>query len=139
MEAGTNFPGYSSIIPQDSATIAQILQAYGYATAWFGKDHNTPDWETSAIGPFDRWPLGLGFDYFYGFVGGETHQYHPSLVENTTRLEELPQAYEDETYTLNTDLADRAINYIRTAHALSPDKPFFVYFAPPKAPLMEPA
>ncbi|MBP0021487.1 MAG: arylsulfatase [Cyanobacteria bacterium SBLK] len=131
MEAGTNFPGYSSIIPQDSATIAQILQAYGYATAWFGKDHNTPDWETSEIGPFDRWPVGLGFDYFYGFVGGETHQYHPSLVENTTRIDEPPATNVDGSpYILNTDLADRAINYIRTTYALSPEKPFFVYFAP---------
>jgi len=131
METATNFPGYSSIIPQDSATIAQILQDYGYATALFGKHHNTPDWENSAIGPFDRWPVGLGFDYFYGFVGGETHQYHPSLVENTTRIDEIPKTNADGSpYILNTDLADRAINYIRTTHALSPDKPFFVYFAP---------
>lgn len=131
MEAGTNFPGYSTVIPQDAATIGQILQAYGYATAWFGKNHNVPDWETSAVGPFDRWPVGLGFDYFYGFVGGETHQYHPSLVENTTRLDEVPATNADGSpYILNTDLADHAINYIRTAQALSPDKPFFVYFAP---------
>lgn len=130
-ETATNFPGYSSIIPQDSATIGQILQDYGYATAWFGKHHNTPDWETSAIGPFDRWPVGLGFDYFYGFVGGETHQYHPSLVENTTRIDEIPKTNADGSpYILNTDLADRAINYIRTTHALSPEKPFFLYFAP---------
>ncbi|NEQ72646.1 MAG: arylsulfatase [Okeania sp. SIO2C9] len=130
MEAGTNFPGYSTLIPQNAATIGQILQSYGYATSWFGKNHNTPDWETGAIGPFDRWPVGLGFDYFYGFVGGETNQYHPALVENTTRLEAPKTNADGSPYIFNTDLADHAINYIRTTYALSDEKPFFMFFAP---------
>lgn len=130
MEAGTNFPGYSTLIPQNAATIGQILQSYGYATSWFGKNHNVPDWETGAIGPFDRWPVGLGFDYFYGFVGGETNQYHPALVENTTRLEAPKTNADGSPYIFNTDLADHAINYIRTTYALSDEKPFFMFFAP---------
>ncbi len=129
-EAGTGFPGYSTIIPQSTATFAQVLQAYGYATGWFGKNHNVPDWETSAVGPFDRWPQGLGFDYFYGFVGGDADQYTPPIVENTTRLIP-PETNADGTpYHFNTDLADHAINYIQTTKALAADKPFFVYFAP---------
>ncbi|NES69168.1 MAG: sulfatase-like hydrolase/transferase [Okeania sp. SIO2D1] len=129
MEAGTGFPGYSTLIPQSAATFAQVLQAYGYATAWFGKNHNVPDWETSAVGPFDHWPQGLGFDYFYGFVGGETNQYKPPLVENTTRLEPPETNADGSPYHLTTDLADHAINYIRTEKALAADKPFFVYFS----------
>ncbi len=80
-EAGTGFPGYSGIIPASAATFAEVLREYGYANAWFGKNHNVPDWETSLVGPFDRWADGLGFDYFYGFVGGDTDQYSPALVE----------------------------------------------------------
>ncbi len=129
-EAGTGFPGYTGVIPDNAGTFAQILQAYGYATAWFGKNHNVPDWESSMAGPFDRWPQGLGFDYFYGFVGGDTDQFHPALVENTTRIEP-PEANADGTpYHLSTDLADHAINYIRQVNAVSPEKPFLVYLAP---------
>ncbi|MBD2427445.1 arylsulfatase [Phormidium sp. FACHB-1136] len=129
-EAGTGFPGYTGVIPDNAGTFAQILQAYGYSTAWFGKNHNVPDWESSMAGPFDRWPQGLGFDYFYGFVGGDTDQFHPALVENTTRIEP-PETNADGTpYHLSTDLADHAINYIRQVNAVSPEKPFLVYLAP---------
>jgi arylsulfatase A-like enzyme len=129
-EAGTGFPGYSGVIPDNAATFAQILQAYGYATAWFGKNHNVPDWESSMAGPFDRWPRGLGFDYFYGFVGGDTDQYSPALVENTTRIEPPATNADGSPYHLSTDLADHAINYIRQEKAVSPEKPFFVYLSP---------
>ena len=129
-EAGTGFPGYSGVIPDDAASFAQILQAYGYATAWFGKNHNVPDWESSMAGPFDRWPRGLGFDYFYGFVGGDTDQFHPALVENTTRIEPPETNADGSPYHLSTDLADHAISYIRQEQAVSPDKPFLVYLSP---------
>ncbi|MGF1460833.1 MAG: arylsulfatase [Leptolyngbyaceae cyanobacterium] len=128
-EAGTGFPGYTGIIPDNTASFAQILQAYGYATAWFGKNHNVPDWESSMAGPFDRWPRGLGFDYFYGFVGGDTDQFNPALVENTTRIEAPKTNRDGSPYHLSTDLADHAINYIRQEKAVSPDKPFFVYLS----------
>ncbi|NEQ43958.1 MAG: arylsulfatase [Leptolyngbya sp. SIOISBB] len=128
-EAGTGLPGYSGVIPKSAATFSQILQEYGYATAWFGKNHNVPDWESSAAGPFDHWPLGLGFDYFYGFVGGDTDQFHPAIVENTTRLEPPETNADGSSYHFTTDMADHAINYIQTVKALSPEKPFLAYFA----------
>ncbi len=128
-EAGTGFPGYSGIIPSSAATFAEILREYGYANAWFGKNHNVPDWETSLVGPFDRWSNGLGFDYFYGFVGGDTDQFHPALVENKKRIEP-PETNEDGSpYHFTTDIADRAIRTIRAAKAVAPQRPFFVYFA----------
>lgn len=129
-ELGTGFPGYSGEIPNSAATFAKILQEYGYATAWFGKNHNVPDWETSMVGPFDHWPQALGFDYFYGFVGGDTDQYSPALVENTTRLEPPQTNADGSPYHLSTDLADHAISYIRQVKAIAPDKPFFAYLAP---------
>jgi arylsulfatase len=86
-EWSTGFPSYTSMIPSTTATIARILRENGYNTAWLGKNHNTPDWESSVVGPFDRWPTGLGFDYFYGFIGGETHQFYPVLFENTKPVE----------------------------------------------------
>ncbi len=129
MEIGTGLPGYSGVIPQSAATFAKVLQENGYATSFFGKNHNIPDWETSAAGPFDHWPIGQGFDYFYGFVGGDTDQYHPALVENTTRLEPPETNSDGSPYHLTTDMADHAINYIQTIKALSPEKPFLAYFA----------
>ncbi|MEM1368121.1 MAG: arylsulfatase [Cyanobacteria bacterium P01_H01_bin.15] len=129
-EAGTGFPGYSGVIPENAATFAEILQDYGYSTSWFGKNHNVPDWESSVAGPFDRWPRGLGFDYFYGFVGGDTDQFHPALVENTTRIEPPETNADGSPYHLSTDLADHAINHIRQIKAVSPQKPYFVYFSP---------
>lgn len=128
MEWATGFPSYTTMIPRSTATIAQVLKANGYATWWFGKNHNTPDWETSVAGPFDRWPTGLGFEYFYGFNAGETHQYYPVLFENTTPVE--PDRGPDEGYHLMTDLTDRAISRMRYAKSVSPDKPFLLYFAP---------
>ena len=129
-ELGTGFPGYSGELPNSAATFAKILQEYGYATAWFGKNHNVPDWETSLAGPFDHWPNAQGFDYFYGFVGGDTDQYSPALVENTTRLEPPKTNADGSPYHLSTDLADHAISYIRQVKAIAPDKPFFTYLAP---------
>ncbi len=127
-EWATGFPSYTSMIPKATATIGRILKENGYNTAWFGKNHNTPDWESSVVGPFDRWPTGLGFDYFYGFIGGETHQYYPVLFENTRPVE--PESTPEEGYHLNTDLADRAIGWIRYSKSVNPDKPVLTYFAP---------
>lgn len=128
-EAGTGFPGYSGIIPASAATFAEVLREYGFENAWFGKNHNVPDWETSLVGPFDRWSEGLGFDYFYGFVGGDTDQYSPALVEGKKRLIP-PKTNEDGSpYHLTTDLADHAIRMIRASKAVAPQRPFFVYFS----------
>ena len=128
-EAGTGFPGYSGIIPASAATFAEVLREYGYMNAWFGKNHNVPDWETSIVGPFDRWSANLGFDYFYGFVGGDTDQFHPALVENKKRIEP-PETNEDGSpYHFTTDIADHAIRTIRASKAVAPQRPFFVYFA----------
>lgn len=128
-EAGTGFPGYSGIIPSSAATFAEIIREYGYANAWFGKNHNVPDWETSIVGPFDRWADGLGFDYFYGFVGGDTDQFHPALVENKKRMEP-PETNEDGTpYHFTTDITDHAIRMMRASKAVAPQRPFCVYFA----------
>ena len=86
-EWATGFPSYNNMIPKTTASVAATLKGNGYATSWFGKNHNTPDWESSVAGPFDRWPTGMGFEYFYGFIGGETHQYYPVLFENTRAVE----------------------------------------------------
>ena len=126
-EIAYGFPGYDGVIPQSTATIAQILRMNGYSTAMFGKAHFTPMWETSPAGPFDRWPTGLGFDRFYGFLGGETSQYEPALYDQTTPIEPYIGR---EDYHLSEDLADRAIEWIRLQKTSGPDKPFFVYFAP---------
>lgn len=127
-EWATGFPSYNNMIPRSTATIASVLKGNGYATSWFGKNHNTPDWESSVAGPFDRWPTGMGFDYFYGFIGGETHQYYPVLFENTVAVE--PQKSPEEGYHFMEDMTDRAINWIRYSKAVAPQKPFFTYFAP---------
>ena len=87
MEWATGFPSYSTMLPRETATVGEILKGNGYTTWWYGKNHNTPDWETTVAGPFDRWPTGMGFDYFYGFNAGETHQYYPVVFENTTPVE----------------------------------------------------
>src|SRR5262249_37204554 len=124
-EFATGFPGYTGLMPKDSATIAMMLQQNGYTTAWYGKNHNIADWESSEAGPYDRWPQQQGFDYFYGFVGGDTNQWHPALFENDHPVE---PPYDDPTYTLDRDLADRAIRRIRTQRAVAPNKPFFIYY-----------
>jgi arylsulfatase len=104
------------------------LQRNGYSTAWFGKNHNVPDNQTTSVGPFDRWPNGLGFDYFYGFIGGETDQWYPSLYENQNLVEDLPLP--EEGYNLTRDLADKTIAWIKQEKTTAPDRPFFAYFAP---------
>ena len=106
-------------------TIAQVLRQYGYATAWFGKNHNTPDWETSSVGPFDRWPSGLGFDYFYGFMGGDMDQWQPTLYEN----HELVPRSQDPDYILTPDLVDHAIAWLRRTRSIAADKPYFLYMS----------
>ncbi|WP_240989539.1 arylsulfatase [Salipiger mangrovisoli] len=128
MEWATGFPSYSTMLPKETATIAEILKDNGYATWWFGKNHNTPDWEQTVTGPFDRWPTGMGFDYFYGFNSGETHQYYPVLFENTVPVE--PDKTPEEGYHLMTDMTDRAIARMKFAKSVAPGKPFFMYFAP---------
>jgi arylsulfatase len=127
-ELATPAPGYSSVRPNNCAPLPEILKLNGYATAHFGKCHEVPAWETSPAGPFDRWPTGNGFEHFYGFLGGETNQWYPDLVENTTNID-APGTPEDG-YHLMPDLADHAIKWIRQQKALTPDRPFFVYFAP---------
>lgn len=127
-EMATSAPGYSSVRPKDKAPIAETLRLNGYSTAQFGKCHEVPLWEVSPAGPFHQWPTGSGFEYFYGFVGGEANQYYPGLYEGTTAVE--PPKTPEEGYTLTEDLADRAITWIRQQKALTPDKPFFAYFAP---------
>jgi arylsulfatase len=128
-EFATSAPGQNSMKPNTCAALAETLKLNGYSTAQFGKSHEVPVWESSAIGPFDHWPTGGGgFQYFYGFIGGETNQYYPGLYEGTTRIE--PPRTPEEGYTLNEDLADHAIAWIRQQKALAPDKPFFVYYAP---------
>lgn len=124
-EAATGYEGYTGIIPNSAGTVAQILRQYGYATAWFGKNHNTPDWETSMNGPFDRWPSGYGFDYFYGFMGGDADQWHPTLYENHN----LVTPSTDPNYILTTDLTDRAISWLRRTRSIDQKKPFFLYMA----------
>ncbi|HKE66514.1 MAG TPA: arylsulfatase [Micromonosporaceae bacterium] len=127
-ELATSAPGYTGIRPNTCAPLAEILRLNGYATAHIGKCHEVPVWETSPAGPFDRWPTGNGFEYFYGFIGGETNQYYPDLVENTTPVE--PDRSPEEGYHLMPDLADHMIRWIRQQKALTPDRPFFAYFAP---------
>jgi arylsulfatase A-like enzyme len=126
-EVATSFPGYTGVRPDDCATIAQVLRMNGYSTGMFGKHHQTPPWETSPSGPFDRWPTGEGFERFYGFVGGDTHQYVPALVEGTTPIE--PPRTPEEGYHLSEDLVDQAIAWISGLTALTPDKPWFTYLS----------
>jgi arylsulfatase len=126
MELATAFPGNTGIRPGSVAPLAEMLRLNGYSTAAFGKYHETPPWEISVSGPFDRWPTHSGFDKFYGFIGGETNQWAPFLYDGTTKVE-LPN---DPKYHLTVDLTNQAIAWVRTQQALSPDRPFFVYFAP---------
>lgn len=128
MEWATGYPSYSTMIPRTTATIAEVLRDNGYSTWWYGKNHNTPDWETSVAGPFDRWPTGLGFEYFYGFNAGEAHQYYPVIFENTTPVE--PDKTPEQGYHLMTDMTDRAIQRMKYFKSISPAKPFLMYFAP---------
>jgi arylsulfatase A-like enzyme len=126
-EMSTGFPGYDSVIGQESATVGEILRENGFATSWFGKNHNTPTYLYSLAGPFDQWPSGMGFDYFYGFMGGETDQWTPYLYRDHTPI--FPWIGKPG-YNLTTDLADEAIKYLSGLNAAAPDKPFFLYYVP---------
>ena len=127
-EGSTGFPGYNSMWGDDNASIAEVLTYNGYSTAAFGKWHNTPDWETSPIGPFDRWPTGKGFQTFYGFIGGETNQFTPQLFRNTSPIE--PEKRPEEGYHLSEDLTEKAIEWLHTQQSIAPDRPWFMYWAP---------
>jgi arylsulfatase len=126
-EQATGYPGYDSVITPDSATIGNILRQNGYATSWFGKNHNTPTYVYTAAGPFDQWPSGMGFDYFYGFMGGESDQWTPYLFRDHTQI--FPWIGKPG-YNLITDMADDAISYMNELNTGTPDKPFFVYYVP---------
>jgi len=127
-EISTGYPGYNSVIPKDKASIGTILKENGYATSWFGKNHNTPAFRATQVGPFDQWPIGMGFDYFYGFMGGETSQWQPgNLYRNTTPIH--PNVGKPG-WNLTTAMADDAIRYLNEINALDPKKPFFLYYAP---------
>jgi arylsulfatase len=126
MEIGVGYPGYNTLIPQSKRGMGDILKLNGYNTSWYGKNHNVPDWHTSQAGPFDLWPIGLGFEYFYGFIGGDTSQWAPAIVENMRPVE---PPHDDPDYNFDRDMADRAIGWIRMQKAVAPDKPFFAYYA----------
>jgi arylsulfatase A-like enzyme len=126
-EQSTGFPGYNSIIPKDKATIGRILLDNGYSTSWFGKDHNTPAFAASQIGPFDQWPTGMGFEYFYGFVGGDANQWQPNLFRNTTQI----YPFEGKPgWNLITGMADDAIDWLNRLNQIDPSKPFFLHYVP---------
>ncbi len=128
-EQATGFPGYDSIIGVDNATIGRILLDNGYATSWFGKDHNTPTYQASQVGPFDQWPTGMGFEYFYGFVGGDANQWQPNLFRNTTQIYPF-DGKEPGTWNLITAMADDAIDWMTRVHQTDPTKPIFIYYVP---------
>ena len=124
-EGATGYDGYTCILPKSCGTVGEVLRQNGYMTAWIGKNHNTPTWETSAAGPFDRWANGLGFEYFYGFNAGDMNHWNPILYENRN----LVPASSDPNYHLTTDIADKAISWLRQAKSIAPDKPYFLYVA----------
>ena len=129
-EAASGYPGYDSVIGRDSATIGRILLENGYRTAWFGKDHNTPTWTASQAGPFDRWPTGMGFEYFYGFVGGDTSQWEPNLFRNTTAIYPYEEPGQAGKWNLTTAMADDAIHWMNQLNDINPTMPFFLYYVP---------
>lgn len=135
-EGASGFPGYNSMWGEDAASIAEILREHGYSTSMYGKWHNTPDWESGPTGPFERWPTGKGFEYFYGFIGGDTDQFNPALYENTVPIDTPEQS----DYHFAADIVDQAIRWIHTQQAVDPQKPFFAYVAPgaTHAPLQAP-
>lgn len=126
-EQSTGYPGYDSIITRDKVTIGRILQQHGYSTSWFGKNHNTPTFQSSQAGPFEQWPVGMGFDYFYGFLGGDASQWQPNLFRNTSAI--YPYV-DNPSWNLITAMADDAIEYMKRITAIDPDQPFFVYYVP---------
>ena len=126
-EIATGFPGYDSIIPVEKGTIGAILKHNGYSTSWFGKNHNTPFFSNSQAGPFDQWPTGMGFEYFYGFVGGDASQWQPNLFRNTTPIFPFEG---NPSWNMTTAMADEAIQHMKQLKTLAPEKPFFVYYVP---------
>jgi arylsulfatase len=124
-EIATGYDGYTCILPRSCGTVGEVLRQNGYMTAWIGKNHNTPPWDTSPVGPFDRWANGLGFDYFYGFNGGDMNHWDPILYENRNLVPKSP----DPDYHLTTDLADKAIAWVRRSKAIAPDRPYMLYVA----------
>jgi arylsulfatase A-like enzyme len=126
-EVSTGYPGYNSIIGPENATIGRILEDNGYVTSWFGRDHNTPEFQVGVSGPFDQWPSGMGFQYFYGFLGGETDQWTPYLWRDHTQV--FPWIGKPG-YNFITDMADNAIQYMRQLNAGVPGQPFFLYYVP---------
>lgn len=126
-EQSTGYPGYDSILPLNSATIGTILKQNGYATSWFGKNHNTPAFQASQAGPFDRWPTGMGFEYFYGFIGGDTSQWQPNLFRQTTPI--YPYVGNPK-WNLTTAMADEAVNWLHQLNEIDPNKPFFCHYVP---------
>ena len=128
-EQSTGFPGYNSIIGRDKATIGRMLVDNGYATSWFGKNHNVPAFAASQAGPFDQWPGGMGFEYFYGFIGGDANQWQPNLFRNTTAIFPF-QGKPEGSWNLVTAMADDAIDYMTRMHQIQPDKPVFIKYAP---------
>ena len=131
-EAATGFPGYNSLWPKNTASVAEVLKDNGYETAAFGKWHNTPTWQVSPAGPFDRWPTNLGFQHFYGFLAGYDNQYYPRLFRDTVPVE--PPSTPKQGYSLTTDMTDQAIRWLHQQEAVAPDKPFFLYYAPGATP-----
>jgi arylsulfatase A-like enzyme len=125
-EFATGYPGYNSLVPKSAGSVGAVLRENGYNTSWFGKMHNVPDWMSSQAGPFDLWPNGLGFEHFYGFLGGDSDQWHPALYENMTPIEPY---LGNPDYILDRDLADKAIVWMRMQHALAPNKPWLLYYA----------
>lgn len=126
-EQSTGYPGYDSLMSREKATLGRILKDHGYWTSWFGKNHTTPVFQTSQVGPFDQWPVGLGFDYFFGFVGGDTSQWQPNLFRNTSAI--YPYSG-NPGWNLVTAMADDAIEYLKRVTAIDPDQPFFIYYVP---------
>ena len=126
-EMSSGFPGYNCAWPKSVGCIAEILRQNGYGTAAIGKWHNTPNWESGPQGPFDRWPTGLGFEYFYGFIGGATNQWNPTLFENTRPVRHRAQS---DDYHLTTEMTDKSLDWIRVLDVVSPEKPFFLWYAP---------
>jgi arylsulfatase A-like enzyme len=126
-EIATGFPGYDSVIRKENGTIGEILKGNGYATSWFGKNHNTPFYQATQAGPFDQWPNGMGFEYFFGFVGGDASQWQPNLYRNTTAI----YPFEGKPgWNLTTAMADEAIQYMKELKEIAPDKPWLVYYVP---------
>jgi arylsulfatase A-like enzyme len=125
-EMATGYPGYNSLVPKSAGSVGEVLKENGYNTSWFGKMHNVPDWMSSQAGPFDLWPVGLGFEYFYGFIGGDSDQWRPALYENT---KPITPYFGHPDYILDHDLADKAIAWMQMQHSLAPTKPWFLYYA----------